>query len=235
MARRSGGAGFLTRQVVAASSGDQQMGMRLQYVSIPDSAIDRLRAEPELAGSTLMGAEVAAIPSELMAKIQKKMQAFGMGGIFPRIAKFDDAGDADDAGGGEPSGISGPNAVRGHLEKSWHGLHFIFTGTAEEAPPPLGYLLSGGEEVGEDLGYGSARAIRSTEVVAFRDSLHKISEAEFDRRFDLRALENNDIYPGIWDEDRDELLEEYQMYFEQLKTDLDKIVAAGHALLISIV
>jgi hypothetical protein len=208
--------------------------MRLQYVSVPGSMAGRLRADASLAPSILMGPMLAAFQPRDLARIQKtiekKMAGFGMPPPFPRLVRFEEMD-----GGADGQSAVRPDAVRGELEKAWHGLHLVLTGRADEAPPPLGYLLSGGEEVGEDLGYGAARLLMPPEVQAFRDALKMISEAEFDARFDLGALERNDVYPHIWDEDRDELLEEYQMYFEQLKNDLDQTAAAGEGLLIAIV
>ena len=42
------------------------------------------------------------------------------------------------------------------LDKSWHVLHFLFTGHPSHGPMPAAALLSGGREIGDDLGYGPA-------------------------------------------------------------------------------
>lgn len=31
------------------------------------------------------------------------------------------------------------------LDKAWHGLHYVLTGTAAQGEEPWGYLLTGGE------------------------------------------------------------------------------------------
>lgn len=208
------------------------MGMRLQYVSIPNASVERLRSDPDLAPSLFTEEMLAAAPPGLLQQMQKQLSAMGLGNAFPRLAR----NDADDQRGSSDAGSSAarPDAVRGGLEKAWHGLHFVFTGRADEAPAPFGYLLSGGEEMGEDLGYGPARYLTHAEVGRFRDVLLAINEQELDRRFDLAALEQNDIYPGCWDEDRDELLEEYTEYFAQLKADLGRTIDSGEGLLIVI-
>ena len=36
------------------------------------------------------------------------------------------------------------------LQGVWHGLHFLFTGTAWEGDEPACYLVQGGEDVGDD-------------------------------------------------------------------------------------
>ncbi len=228
--------------------------MRLQYLSIvdPDAAIPRLQSDPDLAQNLLTAGELDALaemtkglPPEAfrhlhqnIASMQQQLQAAGAipagGDGTLRVVK--PAPDGSKAPPGVTSGPAvTPGSVNGHLEKAWHGLHFVFTGKADEAPPPLGYLLCGGTEVGEDGGYGPARALNAAEVRDFRDALAQISPAEFDRRFDLGLLGRNDIYPDCWDEDRSDLLEEYTMYFDQLRADLDQAAAADEGLLIGIV
>ncbi len=209
------------------------MGMRLQYVSVPDSAAGRLRSDPDLAPSLLMDDGFDKMPPALAKQLEAQMAAMGLGGKFPRLVRGDsDSDDRGDRSAG--AGVVRSDAVRGELEKSWHGLHFVLTGRADDAPAPLGYLLSGGEEVGEDLGYGSARFLNSSQVKALRDALRPFDEAEFDRRFDVKAMERAQLYPNCWDEDRDDLLEEFDSYLRELQRDLDATVAAGEGLLIAI-
>ena len=47
------------------------------------------------------------------------------------------------------SGLERGQTQSVHLEKAWHGLHFLLTGRAGESGVPLGFLLEGGQEVGE--------------------------------------------------------------------------------------
>lgn len=86
------------------------------------------------------------------------------------------------------------------LDKSWHAIHYLLTGTADEGTPPLSYLLYGGEDVGDiDLGYGPARVLRPPEVQSFDTALSNISSEEMRRRFNPKAMMAADIYPTIWD------------------------------------
>jgi hypothetical protein len=103
------------------------------------------------------------------------------------------------------------------LEKSWHGLHFVLTGSAFSEEGPLAFLLVGGTPTGDDLGYGPARLFKPGEVAQIANALGGLSAEEFDRRFDLEKMTTEDLYPQIWDEPREDLLEEYGSYFEQLK------------------
>src|SRR5690349_11334743 len=58
--------------------------------------------------------------------------------------------------GGEDVGLS---ENRLDLDKAWHGLHFLLTGTDWGGTPPLNFIVAGGETIGDvDVGYGPARA-----------------------------------------------------------------------------
>ncbi|HYR09588.1 MAG TPA: YfbM family protein [Longimicrobium sp.] len=88
------------------------------------------------------------------------------------------------------------------VDKAWHGLHYLFTGTAWESAGPAGYLLSGGEPIGDvDVGYGAARAIHSPGVQRFADFLASFDREELLRRYDPSRMKELDIYPKIWDDE----------------------------------
>ena len=50
------------------------------------------------------------------------------------------------------------------VEKAWHGLHFVLTGTAWGTVAPLGLAVLGGEECGQDTGYGPPRYLDVPQV-----------------------------------------------------------------------
>lgn len=106
------------------------------------------------------------------------------------------------------------------LDKAWHGIHFILTNSDWEGDEPLCFLLSGGRSVGDiDVGYGPARALTSDQVAAFDSALEKIDETEFRKRFNPKAMSDNEIYPSIWDrtEDEDDTIGYLCSYFDDLK------------------
>jgi hypothetical protein len=106
------------------------------------------------------------------------------------------------------------------LDKAWHGIHFLLTGSVWEGDAPLGYLVAGGEDIGdEDVGYGPARALRPGEVAKFDAALAAISLDDFRQRFDPKAMMEQQIYPEIWDRhpDDDDTLGYLAEYFEVLK------------------
>jgi hypothetical protein len=126
------------------------------------------------------------------------------------------------------SDLDGPEDALS-LEKSWHGLHFVLTGSAAESDPPLNFLVAGGQP----LGGGEERLISATDVQLIAAELTKISEQEFAARFDLATLDAADVYPRIWDEPLDDLLDEYFDYFQELKSLVQRAADSNSGLLVA--
>jgi hypothetical protein len=120
------------------------------------------------------------------------------------------------------------------LEKAWHGLHYLLTGSAEEADPPLGFILQGGEEFGVDFGYGPARLFRAEEVNHLHIALEAVSDDVLWSRFDPAEMTAAGVYPGVWDEPAADLREEYTHYFRELKGLIARANAHGHGLLVAL-
>jgi hypothetical protein len=121
------------------------------------------------------------------------------------------------------------------LEKSWHGLHFVLTGTDWGGDPPLNFIARGGTPVGRvDVGYGPARVLGPSEVVKLNTALSAISAEEFTRRFDPVRLAGVEIYPPIWDEPVEDLRQEYGGYFQDLKHHVHRAAQNGQALIITV-
>jgi Domain of unknown function (DUF1877) len=119
------------------------------------------------------------------------------------------------------------------LEKSWHGLHFALTQSAWGGRPPLNVLATGGTPVGTtDVGYGPARLVDPAGVMDLHAALSAYSDADFERHFDPERLEEQAIYPQIWDEPLEDLLDEFGEYLQQLKAHVRRAAETGQALLI---
>ncbi len=119
------------------------------------------------------------------------------------------------------------------IDSSWHAIHFLLNGSAsKETVPGLGFLLTGGTEIGEDNGYGAVRGFRPDEVKVIQRALAPIDAATIRARFDPKALEANDIYPsGAWKEVVGEP-EFWMDYFEQMKAFIEGAVENGESLLV---
>ena len=86
------------------------------------------------------------------------------------------------------------------VDKSWHAIHFLLNGTGEETHFPEGFLLSGGEWVGDvDLGYGPGRMFAPAEVKKVATLLEQHPVDRLCERFDGRRMDKEDVYPRIWD------------------------------------
>jgi hypothetical protein len=129
-----------------------------------------------------------------------------------------------------PSHVTNAGSVS--LEKAWHGIHYLLTGSATDGDMPLGFLLQGGEEVGDDLGYGPARLLRPPEVAELDQALAAITDDQFWIRFDADQMTAEGVYPQIWDEAESDLRDEYVMYFHQMKRLISNASAKGCALLL---
>jgi hypothetical protein len=120
------------------------------------------------------------------------------------------------------------------LEKAWHGIHFLLTGTAWEGTGPKSLLLLGGKESTFELGYGPARGLRPAEVRAFREEVVALDEAEIGRRFDPKRMTALDIYPAVWDRDpeQERLVEFLADGLGQLQNLLDVAIKESAAVVI---
>lgn len=88
------------------------------------------------------------------------------------------------------------------LDKAWHGIHFLLTGSDWGGSEPLCFLLAGGEGIGEsEVGYGPARALTPADVLLWDAALQEIDLEGFRQRFDPPLMLAAEIYPAIWDRD----------------------------------
>ncbi len=114
------------------------------------------------------------------------------------------------------------------VDKAWQGLHFLLTGDPWGGAGPLAQVVLGGVEIGEDVGYGPARYITADEVRAAAAALGDLSSESFASRYDRAALQANNIYPDIWDEDG---LEYLAAFFDELRDYFMDAAEKGNAML----
>jgi hypothetical protein len=119
-----------------------------------------------------------------------------------------------------------PGASHLGIEKSWHVIHFLLTGSAWEGEPPLSQAVLGGTPLGdEDLGYGPARYLKADEVQVVSRALNGISPTELGHRFDQEALAAAEIYPSIWDGAIEE--DEIQAFLDDYRLVVDFFAQAA--------
>ena len=102
------------------------------------------------------------------------------------------------------------------LDKAWHAIHFTLNGKVWEGEEPLFLTILGGEEIGEDIGYGPARYLLPDQVRVVAQALSSITPDDFATKFDPSALAAAEVYPEIWDEGA-EALEYVQSFYNDLR------------------
>ncbi len=80
------------------------------------------------------------------------------------------------------------------VDKAWHCIHFMLTGSAEGGAEPLVGAFFGGENAGEDMGYGPARLMQPEQVQRISAALSVIDEESFKARYHPSALAAANIY-----------------------------------------
>jgi len=85
------------------------------------------------------------------------------------------------------------------LDKAWHGIHYLFTGSADTGDFPWCFLVVGGRTVGNvDVGYGPARVFSSAQTKEIFAALSTLDEDQLRRRFNPSEMTAKGIYPEIW-------------------------------------
>jgi hypothetical protein len=119
------------------------------------------------------------------------------------------------------------------LEGTWHGLHFLFTGTAWDGDAPSCYLVQGGKEIGDadELGYSVLQALDSAQARQFAGFLRSLSREMLQRRFDPQRMTALQISPGLWDV-ADSRLDHVLSSYEDLRSFVDSTVETRSGLIV---
>ena len=126
------------------------------------------------------------------------------------------------------------------LDKSWHGIHYLLTGTAWEGEPPLNALVAGGRELPDpegEWGYGPPRVLNPPDTIAFATALDLLSDEELAARFEPSDMLAKEIYPAIWDRDPadDDTLAWLMEYVTRLREFIREALREPRGLLIAII
>lgn len=122
------------------------------------------------------------------------------------------------------------------LDQAWHILHFLFSGSNTEGSWPSAFLMSGGEEMGPDRGYGPVRLLApalSREISAF---LNTRSFETLDATYVASDIEAAEIYWQASPEptERQRQVDELWRVVSDLQAFFERTVQTDSATLVSI-
>lgn len=204
------------------------MGMYFVLFTLSDENIENIRADPALVWKVL-----AADDSEVYENARSEQtQSQQPVGFFKKIFGWQQAPVTP----AKELDLAEDEVAELDLDKSWHALHYLLTGTAWEGEEPLDFIVKGGIEVGEDTGYGPARALTSAQVQALNTALQPIDEELLRSRFNPAEMMRLEIYPSIWDRDpaEEDSLGYVLSAFDELKTFVAEAAEDDLGLLIHI-
>jgi hypothetical protein len=93
------------------------------------------------------------------------------------------------------------------IEKKWHGLHFLLTGSPHNGTPPLSWCVFGNHSIGGDeepifFGWIGIRYLLPNEVRQVAQALSETSHKVLASRYLPKDMDQQDVYPiGIWERD----------------------------------
>ncbi len=85
------------------------------------------------------------------------------------------------------------------VDKAWHGVHFLLTGSGWGGEKPLSWVVLGGEAIGDEVSYGPARFLRIEEVREVNAAISTIDSSVLKSRYDASSLNRAEIYPEGWE------------------------------------
>jgi hypothetical protein len=173
------------------------VGMILGLTSLSDANIARVLEDPPLIWRVVA-------PEDPEVYEQARAAAVARPSFFQKLfgRRRDEA---PDGGAAAPFVMADGEGVATDLDKAWHGIHYLLTGTDWEGDSPLNLLAAGGRVVGDiDMGYGPARVLTAAETRAAHEALSALGDDALRARFDPAAMMEKEIYPEIWDRDPDD-------------------------------
>jgi hypothetical protein len=198
------------------------MSMCLGLMNLSDENIARLLKDPPLVWQALAPEDLEVYEA---ARAEQATHSF-LSKLFGRARPPADVPDLT---------MSRAEGQSTDLDKAWHGIHYLLTGTAFEGEHPRNFLLSGGKPVGKiDVGYGPARTLTALETREVHAALSALSDESLMARFNPEDMLAKQIYPEIWDRDPadDDTLGYLMEYVQVLRGFVGEAANDGMGLLI---
>ena len=84
-----------------------------------------------------------------------------------------------------------------YIDKAWHGLHYLLTGSDYEGEPPLRWAIMGDQDLGADLGMGGSSFLTPGQVREVAAALAGLTPQDLRRRYDPQKMQALRIYPDV--------------------------------------
>lgn len=121
-----------------------------------------------------------------------------------------------------------------NIDKAWHGIHYLLTGSAKATRDPASLAVLGGKEIGADLGYGPARLLSPSQVKEVAAVLRRQTPEELRAKYAPKRMEKLEIYPDIWVRDGNEARDYLIDYYQKLARFYERAASAGQAVIITL-
>jgi Domain of unknown function (DUF1877) len=217
--------------------------MICSVLGVTSAQINGLRAKPALVSKLALVARIDLLRAHLDELTQRmtpeqRAQFEASQAQFtasPAAKKAEAEAEARVAAARAALGPLGPIERALSLEKSWHMLHYLFTGHVGTGHAP-GDLLLSGQELGDDVGYGPARLHDQSRTSDFSRFLDGQDLARLRAHTDFDAMNRAGVLYGSG-EPADEVLhkmlhEEIAIYFQLLRDYVRAMADKGNGLVV---
>jgi uncharacterized protein DUF1877 len=205
------------------------MSMVVSLSAVRDETIQRLLADPPLVWQV-----IAPDDPEAYHRARREADDRAKPGLFSRLFGARPPANASSTPPAALVLTDGEGELV-DLDKSWHGIHYLLTGEADESGTPLEFLVAGGTSVGdEEVGYGPPRVFTSAETRRIAAALAAVTDEALRARFAPEAMMRAEIYPEIWDRDPtdDDTLGYLMEYVAVLREAMSTVTSRDHGLLV---
>jgi Domain of unknown function (DUF1877) len=120
-----------------------------------------------------------------------------------------------------------------YLDKAWHGIHYLLTGSERPTQAPESKVIFGGQPVGPDQGYGPAQLLLPAEVKQIATLLQAQTPEVLSAKYNPKAMESAKVYPVvIWVREGPEALNYLLQFYAQLVAFYKGAAERGDAVLL---
>ena len=104
------------------------------------------------------------------------------------------------------------------IDKAWEAIHFLLCGVSFDGNPPFGYVVPMREENALDTEFDNgAFAITHQQVQEAYNCIKDIGEQELRAKFNIKSFVENEIYPGVVDDDENSFFEYFNEKFKLIQ------------------